>query len=200
MMNTFVSFARRAALAVALAATSSLAAAGVIHVAIDTSSFGADSGFLDMQLSSLTGVPLATATISNFTGFDKAGRDDFWSAGFEETGDGYVLNNNVTNYLSHAVTYGGVLGFDLAFAGEYDPDTSYISHFAVWAYDSDINPLGNYDAETFALLEYTWTPSPTEGGQGSVGTVPEPAAWLLMGTGALGMALARRRRSGKQAS
>lgn len=200
MFNTIVSFARRAALAVALAATSSLAAAGTIHVSIDTSVFGTDTGYLDMYMSSTTGVPLATATISNLSGFDKAGRDIDWSWGFDETADGYVLRNDTLNYLSHAVNFGGTLAFDLTFAGDFDPAISYVSHLFVSVLDSDFLPLGNPDPRTGALLDYTWTPSMVPGGQGSVGTVPEPGILLLMGTGVAGMLLARRRRSGRQAA
>lgn len=200
MLHTLVTFVRRAALAVALAATSSIAAAGTIHVSIDTSVFDADSGYLDFALSSTGGVPLATATISNFAGFAKATRDDSVSFGFGENGADYVLRNDTANYLSHAVDFGGELSFDLTFAGEYDEAQSYLSHFAVWVLDSDFLPLGNYNPNNFALLEYRWTPSPVAGGQGSVGTVPEPGILLLMGTGVAGMLLARRRRSGQLAA
>lgn len=200
MINTFMHFVRRAALAVALAATSSLAAAGTIHVSIDSSVFDTDTGYLDMYMSATTGVPLATATISNLTGFDKSGRDDFWSFGFTETADGYALRNDTLNDLLHAVSFGGELAFDVTFAGDFDKDISYVSHLFISAFDSDFLPLGQYDPRTNALLDLTWTPSQTEGGQGSVGTVPEPGIWLLMGTGAIGMALARRRRIGKQAA
>jgi hypothetical protein len=194
MLNTFVTFMRRAALAMALAATSGFAAAGTIHVAIDTSVFDTDSGYLDFALSSTTGVPLATATISNLTGFGKATRDESVSFGFGEDGASYVLRNDAPNYLSHAVDFGGELAFDLTFAGDYDKDISYLSHFAVWLLDSDFLPLGSANSTNFAMLEYRWTPSPTEGGQGTVGTVPEPGALLLMGVGAAGMLVARRRR------
>lgn len=200
MFNTLFTFVRSAALAAVLAATSGLAAAGTIHVSIDTSTFGVDSGLLDMNLSAIPGVPLATATLSNFTGFDKADRDDQWSWGFDEITGGYVLNNNDDNYLSHVVSFGGNLGFDLTFAGAYDEETQFISHFVVVAYDNALNPLGNFNEETNALLKFTWTPSPTEGGQGSVTTVPEPGVLLLMGAGAAGMLLARRRRAIKQAA
>ena len=200
MLNTFVSFARRAALAVALAATSGLAAAGTLHVSLDTSAFGTDTGYLDMYLSATTGVPLATATISNFAGFAKTDRDDSASYGFTDIAGGYALNNDTLNYLSHAVNFGGALSFDVSFDGAYDKDISYVSHLFISAFDSDFLPLGNYDQRTGALLDLTFTPSPTPGGQGSVGTVPEPGAWLLMGTGFAGMLLARRRRAGKLAA
>ncbi|GAB2873121.1 hypothetical protein GCM10027277_47990 [Pseudoduganella ginsengisoli] len=199
MFNAFVSFARRAALAVALAATSGLAAAGTMHVSIDTSTFGTDTGYLDMYLSATTGVPLATATISNLSGFDKAGRDDSASYGFVENAGGYVLSNDTLNYLSHAVNFGSPLAFDVTFAGDYDKDISYVSHLFISAFDSDFLPLGDYDPRTGALLDLTWTPSQTPGGQGSVGTVPEPGAWLLMGTGIAGMLVARRRRATRPA-
>lgn len=200
MIRTFMTFARRAALAVALAATSGLASAGTIHVAIDTSQFGTNTGYLDMMMSASAGVPLATATISNLIGIDMANRDVGYSFGFDVVGNTYVFRNDTPNALSHAVNFGGTLSFDLTFAGDYDPVTSYISHFAVTAFDSAFQPLGHYNPATFALAEYTWTPSPVQGGQGSAGTVPEPGALLLIGVGAAGMLVARRRRSGKQAA
>jgi len=200
MFNTFMTFVRRAALAAALAAFSGLAAAGTIHVSIDTSVFDTDSGYLDMYMSATTGVPLATATISNISGFDKSNLDVDFSYGFTDTAAGYLLSNDTLNYLSHAVGFGGALSFDVTFAGDHDPVTTYVSHLFVSVFDSDFLPLGHYDPRTGAMLDLTWTPSPVEGGQGSVGTVPEPGALLLMGIGATGMLVARRRRATRQAA
>ena len=60
---------KRIALAVTLAASSSLASAAIIHVAVDSSNFGVATGYLDMQLSTNAG-PLTTALVSNMGGFD----------------------------------------------------------------------------------------------------------------------------------
>ena len=76
MQTTFLDFlrqlGRRALLAVALALCTGAPGAGVLRVSIDTSSFGAASGYLDMQLSASAGVPLASVTVSNLSGFDSS--------------------------------------------------------------------------------------------------------------------------------
>jgi len=196
MMFTFL---RRLALAAALAAGSGFASAGTIHVAIDTSGFGAASGYLDMQLSASAGVPLATAVVSNMVGFDSSAFIDSW--GVTPAAGGYAFRNDTSNDLFHAVAFGGVLSFDLTFAGAFDPATRYVSHFVVSAFDDNIAPLGNYDPVTGALLDVSWTPSRTAGTEGStaldisdpaVTAVPEPAALLLLGAGLLALSAARR--------
>lgn len=191
---------RGLALAAALA-SSGVAAAATVHVAIDTASFGASSGYLDMQLSASSGVPLATATISNMAGFDSSAYIDSW--GVTGLGGGYQFRNDTANDLYHAVTFGGVLSFDLTFAGAPDPWTSYVSHFVLSAYDAGNAPLGSYDPVSGALADFSWTPARNAQGTGTIGvslsdarvsTVPEPAAWLQLGTGlALLMAGALRR-------
>lgn len=192
---------RRAALALTLAAAGSgMASAAVIHVAIDTSTFGASSGYLDMQLSASAGVPLATAVVSNMVGFGGIDIND----GVTAVAGGFQFRNDTSNYLSHTVNFGGILSFDLTFAGDYDPFTQYVSHFLVSAFDENIAPLGAFDPLTGALADFGWTPSLTANGEGSIGidlsepnvtVVPEPADWLLMAVGLAAMALASRRRA-----
>ena len=66
------------ALALMLAAGAGAASAGTIHVAIDTATFGAATGYVDMQLSASSGVPLATALVSNMVGFDSSAFIESW--------------------------------------------------------------------------------------------------------------------------
>lgn len=206
MFNQIHSLVRRATLALALAVSSGLAAAGTIHVNVNTSGFGGGDGFLDLQLSAGPG-PLVTATVSNLTGFDTSSLVDGW--GYTLENGAYTLRSDAVNDLFHAVTFDHALGFDLTFSSGVDA-SSPVSSFLVSAFGSDgVTPVGNYDPFTGSLANITWTPAATQGGQGSiavgvsdpgaVSVVPEPGVWLLMGTGALAMALVRRR-SGKQAS
>jgi hypothetical protein len=193
---------RRAALAVTLAAASSMASAGVVHVEVDTSGFGAPSGYLDLQLSASGGVPLATVLVSNMAGFDPLAFIDSW--GVASSGGGYLFRNDTSNDLFHAVTFGGVLAFDLTFAGDHDPLTRYVSHFVVSAFDESYALLGAFDPVTGALANFSWMPSLTAGAEGNisyvlsdpnVAVIPEPADVLLMGVGLAAMALVLRRRA-----
>lgn len=199
--HPIASLLRRLALATALAAGSGLASAGVIHVDIDTSAFGANSGYLDLQLSATSGVPLATAVVSNMTGFGAIDLNYGWTP----VPGGFLFRNDVSNYLSHAVGFGGVLSFDLSFAGSHDPLATYVSHFLVSAFDEDFTPMGAFDPATGALADFSWTPALNANGVGSIGisvadqhvtVVPEPADLLLMAAGLAAMALAMRRRGG----
>ncbi|MRW89751.1 PEP-CTERM sorting domain-containing protein [Duganella sp. FT80W] len=185
----------------ALGAGSGSAAAGTLHIAIDTSSFGATSGYLDMQLSATAGMPLATALVSNMTGFDSSAFIDSW--GVTTVAGGYLFRNDTANDLFHAVSYGGVMSFDLTFSGAVDPLTAYISHFVISAYGADgVTALGNPDPVTGALANFSWTPATSAGTNGIIGiqitdarvaVVPEPAAWQLLAAGMLLMAMVRRR-------
>jgi hypothetical protein len=189
------------ALIVLAALGSGGAAADTLHIAIDTSSFGASSGYLDMQLSATAGMPLATALINNMKGFDSNAFIDSW--GVTTVAGGYLFRNDTANDLFHAVSYGGVLSFDLTFSGAVDPLTAYISHFVVSAYGSDgATPLGNPDPATGALANFSWTPATSAGTNGIIGiqitdarvaVVPEPGVWQLLAAGMLLMAMVRRR-------
>lgn len=198
---------RRVALAVTLAAGSSLASAAVIHVDIDTSNFGAATGYIDMQFSAGVDVPLQTALVSNMVGFDPSAFIDSW--GLTQTAGGYLFRNDTPNDLFHAVNFGGLLSFDLSFAGAIDPLSTYVSFFTVSAFDEAYAPLGNVDPLRGSLAAFSWTPAVTNGIDGSIGVnitddavtfVPEPSGVLLSGIGLAAIVFVRRRRAKPAAS
>ena len=202
--HTLSTVLRRVALAVALAASSSLASAAVIHVDVDTSNFGVATGYIDMQFGSsqAPGIPLETALVTNMVGFDPSAFIDSW--GLTQVAGGYLFRNDTENDLFHAVNFGGLLSFDLSFAGAIDPLSLMASHFTVSAFNEAFAPLGNYDPDRGSLADFVWTPAISAAVDGTIGVsitddavtfVPEPADSLLMGAGLGLMALVLRRRA-----
>ena len=200
-MKTFALLLRRSGLAMALAAATSLAAAGTIHVTVDTARFGASSGYLDLQLSANGGVPLATALVNNMSGFDPLGPFD--SFGLTPTAGGYLFRNDTYNDLFYAATFGGLFSFDLTFAGVVDPATHYVSHFIVSAFDDNFGTLGKVDPLRGALADFSWTAPTSAASVGRIGVsvsdpavtvVPEPGDLLLTGIALFALTLAGRRR------
>lgn len=203
---------RRSLLALALAAASGLAAAGAIHIEINTASFGS-GGWIDLQFNpaGADSPELAQVLVSNFVGFNAADPAVLTGDVSGSLASGYLFTNAPGwNDLFHSVQFGGLLSFDLTFTGGADLDASIgQSLFSVSAYaDDQMTLLGNYGADG-SLAALSWTPAGVAGGSGAlaidvadtvnvnVSAVPEPSAWLLMGTG-LGMVAwfgSRRRRT-----
>ena len=202
-----VSVLRRTALALALATSCGVAAASVVHVTIDTASFGAATGFIDMNLSAAAAVPLATATVTNLAGFQSTPYIESW--GLTGVAGGWRFRNDTSNDLFQSVDFGGTLSFDLDFQGAADPARSYVSTFAVSAFGADgMTPLGHYDPLTGALAEFAWTPAAVAGADGHLGVrvvdpdvtvIPEPGHCALLGIGLGALALARRKRTASRA-
>ena len=201
-MTHFTTTLRNALLALALAATSLAAQAGVIpayKVTVTTTSAAGSSGYLDFQFAGMGG-PLALATISNLSGALN-GIDHSVDAGTVSDGAGLFTMVNDNAYRSYFADFGGVFSFDLAFSGDFLTTASFdVSRFTVAALDADFLSIGGKDfALSFELF------SPMNGQGPSVGVdadarlagvtlVPEPSELLLFLTGlALAGAVARRR-------
>jgi hypothetical protein len=188
-------------LAITLVALYGPASATVIHVSVDTSGFGVSSGYVDMQFGASSGGALATATVTNMTGFDSNAYTESW--GLTPVAGGFQFRNDTANDYFQAVTFGGLLSFDLAFAGGYDAAAGYVSAFTFSALSNDFAALGAADPLTGALATFLWTPSLTEGGEGSlnisaagnaVAVVPEPGVLALLAIGFAALAGLRGRR------
>lgn len=196
---------RRALLALALAAGTSLAQAQTLHVELDTSSFGGNSGWLDLQFNPAS-VPAvsASAFISNLVGFGAA-TDAVIAGDVQQQGAGYRFGNTTDyNDLFRTISFGGKVSFDVTFGGLPDPSVAAVaSKFSVALYGADATTqLGNIDTDG-NVLALNWTPSASGGaigigyadaGVAAISAVPEPSAWLMLGAGlALVGGLARRR-------
>jgi hypothetical protein len=193
-----VKLLQRIAFALTLAAGCGSASADVIHVSIDTAHFGVTSGYIDMEFSAVAG-PLATAVVSNLTGF-AATPDIQW--GVEQVAGGYLFRNDTVNLLSHAATFGGILSFDLAIDGASAANAGIVSAFKVAAFDG-ANYLGNFDPATGALATFLWTPPAGANGSGAlsidvfdanVAVVPEPGSLLLVALALGAVSLVSRQR------
>jgi hypothetical protein len=202
---------RRALLALALSACAGLAAAdATYHVELDTTGFG-DNGWIDLQFNpgSAGNSAAATVGLSGFTGFDASVAADVTDSVSGSLAGGYSIANTYdSNYLFHAVTFGGKVGFDVTFSGAGDPSPqAWGSMFSVALMNADYTAyLGNYGTDGSSLLQLSWTPAATLGGQGVVGSevfdtaavsvsaVPEPSTWLMLGAG-LGLIGWSRRRA-----
>jgi hypothetical protein len=196
---------RQAMLALVLCGASIAAHADVIptfRVTINANVPGAS--FLDMSFNSFVGAAQATATISNLQGAFGAVDYSEGDVGFLPNGV-FTISNQGNNLLSHSITAGGLLSFDVAFSGafmtEVNATTDFTSIFSSLLRDADYEALGNpYGSVIFSVAQVTALSAAAvsfetfDNAEVSVNAVPEPSQLLLMLTGiALMGAMVRRR-------
>lgn len=119
-MFRFHSVVRQAMLALALVCASAAASAGPsYHVTVNTAGLSG-SGFLDFRVEGGPSAVGAVATVTNLFGSfgAEAGRG---GAVVGTIPAGFTLSNAVgENYLTQALDFGGLFGFDISFAGDYE--------------------------------------------------------------------------------
>jgi hypothetical protein len=212
MFNNLHNF-RRTALALMLAAATSLAAAaGTLTVELDTSAFGSigSNGYIDIQLNSLpTGAVTTYADLNQFVGFGSSA-DAELSNVTGSLASGFRIENVYGGYndLFHSVNFGSKVSFSVSFSGDADPSGLYGSVLSVAMFGADkMTLLGDSTSADGSLLHLNWTPSVTVGGQGSaaaevlgsgvaVSAVPETETWAMLMGGLALLGLVRRRQRG----
>lgn len=207
-MRTIPSFLRGLLVAIALVGSAGAALAGPTHhVNLDTSGFAGSTGFIDLYFSRDGFAPTSTVTLSNFVGAFGAEIDRVGDITGAIPGSVVFGSTEGVNDLFQAVSFGGALGFDVEFGGDFALTTSDITSLfgvALLTQDQDAYIGADTDLVQFSLVPMG---GPNAAGAsfqtfGSIATVsavsavPEPSDLLLMTTG-LGLIgfMARRRKA-----
>lgn len=119
-MSNLISLMHKALLALALSCASAAALAGPsYHVTVNTAGLSG-AGFLDFSVVGAPGAPGAIASVSNLTG-DFGLEAERVGAVAGSIPAGFTLTNAAgDNYLTQAVNFGALFGFDISFAGDYE--------------------------------------------------------------------------------
>lgn len=205
-MRTIPSFLRSLLVALALAGSFGAAlAAPTHHVSLDTSGF-AGTGFIDLYFSRDVGAPASTVTLSNFVGAFGAKDSGFGDVTGAIPGSVVFGSTDILSDLFQSVSFGGALGFDVEFGGDFALTTSQItSLFGVALFNEDASaylgagtdlvqfslvPIGGLNAPGVSVATFGPIASVT-----AVSAVPEPSELLLTttGLGLVGFMLRRRK-------
>jgi hypothetical protein len=184
-MTNLTNLFLRAFVALSILAAAPAALAGPTYrIAVDTSKWQGEAGFLDLTYGGLVGSATGTAVASNFTGaFDdsiEVYHDNAQSSGTYATGFTLVSGDTLA-YVSQAVYFGGLFTFDLRFDALGD---GLAADFGVALAGADMAPLEDFPGFTFTLLAGQDTALPVVPVPGvDTVAVPEPSDWLLVATG-----------------
>jgi hypothetical protein len=185
-------------LSLALLCGAGAAVAGpTYHVTLDTSAHAGLSGLLDFTfLAASPDVPQTTATLSNFSGAYgvEAGRIGAVSGAIP----GLVSLTDAAgdNWLTQAVSLGGIFGFDITFDDAYLANAGLDgSTFALSLYNDDFSQYIGIDGP---LLRFDVLPGlimvSDNNDIARIALVPEPSELLLVLTGLMMMGMVVRRR------
>jgi hypothetical protein len=206
-MRTIPTFLRNLLAAIALAGSFGAAvAAPTHHVNLDTSGFAGSTGFIDLYFSRDGGAPTSTVTLSNFSGAFGAEASRFGDVSGAIPGTVVFGSTDGISDLFQAVSFGGALGFDVEFGGDFATVTSDITSLFGIALINQAQSA--YLGVNGDLVQFTLVPmgGPNPAGVsfetfGPIATVsaasavPEPSELLLMmtGLGLVGFMVRRRK-------
>jgi hypothetical protein len=193
-----------ALLALAMVAGSGAALAGpTFHITLDTANLGASNGYVDFTFLALGMATPATATMSNFAGFNPVAQSDTGDVNGTLPGTVVIGNTTGLNDVLALTDFGGQFSFDLNFnVADGALGSTFSVAFINEAFDSYLGMDGNVldisvqpgvgGAATYAL-------SPNNQ-FASITAVPEPTELLMMVTGLGLVGFVHRRRKERAAA